>query len=233
VWTRPSSRSLTQNLLKLGTQYNDTVQAAQKADRIVQAKVTNWGKAIAMLSKPATDIQSHLPTLQVDEEYYSFTTDSLRHLRTQLDLLEKESKERKDLEKEALDLATKDDISTALLTRANELTKGSPIVKLEPEQFSSIFDQHLSAYKKFEDQMKVQIVKQSEILHAIHDVYGQFSFIVANKVVLNKREKAITNLESAFTKFKEIRTNLVEGIKVRSRKVCNDRDDFNSHFCLF
>lgn len=169
-----------------------------------------------MLSKPTPDILSHLPTLQPDEEYYSFIVDSIKHLHTQLVLLEKESQERKDLQKEALELAAKDDISTALLTRANELTKGSPIVKLEPEQFTSIFDDHLSTYKKFEDQMKVQIVKQQDILHAIQDVYGQFSYVVANKPILNKREKAITNLEAAFTKFKEIRTNLVEGIKVQN-----------------
>lgn len=215
LWTRPSSRSLTHNLLTIGTQYNDTVQAAQKADRIVQAKVSNWGKAIAMLSRPTTEIQSHLPILQPDEEYYSFIQDSLLKLRAQLDLLNQETEKREKLVDKVRHMAEKDDISTALVRKANELTKGSPIVKLEPEQFSEIFQEHLSGYKKFQDEIKVHTSKQDDLLHMIQDLFGQFSFIVANKMVLNKREKAITNLEAAFTKFKEIRTNLVEGIKVK------------------
>ncbi|GAA5803444.1 hypothetical protein HPULCUR_008926 [Helicostylum pulchrum] len=216
LWARPTSRSLTHNLLTMGGQYNDTVQAAQKADRIVQAKVSNWGKAIAMLSKPTDQVQSYLPTLQADEEYYTFIQENLTGLRVLLDLLQQELNEREKLQDKVTHMADKDDISSHLVTKANELTKGSPIVKLEPEQFASIFEQHLSAYKVFEDQMKVHISKQADLLHKIHDLYGQFSFIVANKSVLNKREKAITNLESAFTKFKEIRTNLVEGIKFYS-----------------
>jgi programmed cell death 6-interacting protein len=215
VWTRPSSRSLTHNLLTLGTQYNDTVQAAQKADRIVQAKVSNWGKAIAMLSKPTEEMQSHLPNLQPEEEYYAFIMESLNKLRNYLDTLKKQVEARETLVIETEDTARNDDISLALVARANELTKGSPIYKLEPEQCSSIFEDRLAAYKQFEDQMKDHISKQADLLHAIHELYGQLSFVVANKTVLNKREKAITNLESAFTKFKEIRTNLVEGIKVK------------------
>ncbi|CAO3620443.1 unnamed protein product [Mucor hiemalis] len=216
LWTRPSSGSLTHNLLSMGTQYNDTVQAAQKADRIVQAKVTNWGKAIAMLSRPTDEIQTHLPTLRQDEEYYSFIIETLAKLRVQLDLLNQEIVERERLEIETTDMAGKDDITAALIARANELTKGSPIFKLEPEQFSNIFDERLAEYNTFEDRMKVHASKQDDILHVVRDLYGQFSFVVANKAVLNKREKAITNLESAFTKFKEIRTNLVEGIKFYS-----------------
>ena len=214
VWTRPSSRSLTHNLLSMGTQYNDTIQAAQKADRIVQAKVTNWGKAIAMLSKNTDEIQLHLPTLQDDEEYYSFIIETLVKIRTQLNLLHKEIEARELLEIEVNDVASKDDITSALIARANELTKGSPTYKLEPEQFSNLFEERLIEYKIFEDRMKEHITSQNNILHAIQDLYGQFSYVVANKPILNKREKAITNLESAFTKFKEIRTNLVEGIKV-------------------
>ncbi|KAI9358065.1 BRO1-like domain-containing protein [Pilaira anomala] len=231
LWARPSSRSLTHNLLTLGGQYNDTVQAAQKADRIVQAKVTKWGKAIAMLSRPPEEIQTYLPTLQEDEENYEFIHETLTSLRSQLEILQQETNERDELQDKVTLMAEKDDISSALVEKANELTKGSPIIKLEPEQFSSVFEEHLARYKVFEDEMKVHITKQADVLHTIQELYGQFSFIVANKNVLNKREKAITNLEAAFTKFKEIRTNLVEGIKFYShytdslsqfRDECND-----------
>jgi programmed cell death 6-interacting protein len=206
---------LTHNLLTLGTQYNDTVQAAQKADRIVQAKVNNWGKAIAMLSRPASEIQAHLPHIQQDDPQYASLTELLAQLRDRLQKLETDAAQSLAMQHHLTVFAESDDISHTLLVKANELTKGSPIVKLEPEQFSAEFELHLSAYQPYQDQIKQHIHTQADLLNAIQDLYAQFSLLVVNKSVLVKREKAITNLESAFIKFKEIRTNLVEGIKVR------------------
>lgn len=214
LWNRPPSRTLTHNLLTLGTQYNDTVQAAQKADRIVQAKVNNWGKAIAMLSRPVTEIKAHLPSLPYDDEYYTTIHDLLENLRSRLGLLETSCDERNQLEAEAKALAQNDDISEALLLKANELTKGSPVIKLEPEQFAAEFNQYLQAYKQIQDKILGYVDIQNDLLQSITDLHGQLSLLTANKITLIKREKAISNLESAFTKFKEIRTNLVEGIKV-------------------
>lgn len=214
VWNRPKSVSLTHNLLTSGTQYNDTVQAAQKADRIVQAKVNNWGKAIAMLSRPIEEIQAHVPQMQQDEQHYSTVTELLAQLRTKLEVLEADTVKALEMQQEVISLTESDDISQTLVNKANELTKGSPIVKLEPEQFSEEFDYHLNAYKPYQDYIKAYMNTQADLLHAIHDLHAQFTFVVKNTTVLIKREKAITNLESAFTKFKEIRTNLVEGIKV-------------------
>ncbi|CEP12666.1 hypothetical protein [Parasitella parasitica] len=214
LWNRAPSRALTHDLLTLGSQYNDTVLAAQKADRIVQAKVNNWGKAIAMLSRPATEIKAHLPSLPQDDEDYTEIHELLANIRAKLDLLETACDERNKLETEAKTLADKDDISEVLLSKANELTKGSPVVKLEPEQFSAEYDQRLKAYKRIQKEILGHVDTQNEQLQSIIDVFGQLARLAANKSALVKREKAISNLESAFTKFKEIRTNLVEGIKV-------------------
>lgn len=227
LWNRPPSRTLTHDLLTLGTQYNDTVQAAQKADRIVQAKVNNWGKAIAMLSRPASEIKAHLPSLPYDDEYHAEIHELLDNIRSKLDLLKAARDERTLLETEAKNLAKHDDISDVLLSKANELTKGSPVIKLEPEQFASVFDQHLQVYKHIQEKILTYVDTQNDLLQSITDLHGQLSLLTANKSPLIKREKAISNLESAFTKFKEIRTNLVEGIKVKQKRHCID------YHCLF
>jgi programmed cell death 6-interacting protein len=205
---------LTRNLLSLGAQYNDTVQAAQKADRIVQAKVNNWGKAIAMLSRPTTEIQAHLPQMQQDEPNYEAIIELLTDLRVKLEQLETDTAQSLEMQRQVVAFSESDDISHTLLVKANALTQGSPIVKLEPEQFSAEFEQHLNAYKTYQEQIKQHINTQADLLRVIQDLHAQFSFVVTSKTILGKREKAITNLESAFIKFKEIRTNLVEGIKV-------------------
>ncbi|CAO3624565.1 unnamed protein product [Mucor fragilis] len=228
LWNRPPSRTLTHDLLTLGTQYNDTVQAAQKADRIVQAKVNNWGKAIAMLSRPASEIKAHLPSLSYDDEYHAEIHELLDNIRSKLDLLKTANDERTRLETEAKALAENDDISDVLLSKANELTKGSPVIKLEPEQFASVFDQHLQVYRRIQEQILTHVDPQNDLLQSITDLHGQLTLLTANKGPLIKREKAISNLDSAFTKFKEIRTNLVEGIKFYSNytdTISQFRDD--------
>ncbi|KAG1080341.1 hypothetical protein G6F42_023387 [Rhizopus arrhizus] len=209
LWNRPPSRTLTHDLLTLGTQYNDTVQAAQKADRIVQAK-------------------AHLPSLPYDDEYHAEIHELLDNIRSKLDLLKAARDERTLLETGAKNLAKHDDISDVLLSKANELTKGSPVIKLEPEQFASVFDQHLQVYKHIQEKILTYVDTQNDLLQSITDLHGQLSLLTANKSPLIKREKAISNLESAFTKFKEIRTNLVEGIKFYSNytdTISQFRDD--------
>ncbi|KAI7900451.1 BRO1-like domain-containing protein [Cokeromyces recurvatus] len=222
LWSRPSSQTLSQNLLTLGSKYYDTVQAAQKADHIVQAKINNWGKAISMLSKPESEIIQHLPNIKPNEEYdddYTTMKILLTHLRDKLQLLEKTFQERKNLQNEMVEYAKQDDISQALLTKANELTNGSFLVKLEPEQFSTEFDKHSQAYQPFQTKIQVNTDHQADIINTMIGLLNQFSFIKENNNVLKKREKAIVNLESAFTRFKEIRTNLVEGIKFYSHYI--------------
>ncbi|KAG1056241.1 hypothetical protein G6F43_001855 [Rhizopus delemar] len=209
LWSRPSSRSLNQHLLTLGTQYNDTIQAAQKADRIVQAKVANWGKAIAMLSKPVEEIMRHLPHLHQDEDILQTTA----KVRQQFRRLQDNLKHRQALEREVVEMTDRDDISSALLDRCQELTKGSPTVKLEVEQFSNVFDSYLRNYQGYQDRMQTYAQEQDDIIYQLRQSYTQLTLEIDNVQVLSKRERAICNLEAAYLKVNEIRTNLVEGIK--------------------
>ncbi|KAI8075378.1 ALIX V-shaped domain binding to HIV-domain-containing protein [Gilbertella persicaria] len=192
LWSRPSSVALTHHLLTL----------AQKADRIVQAKVNTWGKAISMLSKPVNEIQQHLPSLSENDPSHHGIVQLLSQLRSKVEDLAKESEQQVNLEKNALSL--KDDISQSLLKKMDELTKGSPLVKLEPEQFAQ---NHIQAH----------VLSQAGLLHSVSELHARLVLMTSDIPLLSKREKAICNLELAFAKFKEIRINLVEGIKFYSQ----------------
>lgn len=216
VWSRPSSQSLTHNLLTAGTKYNDTVQAAQKADRVVQAKVNNWGKAIEMLSLSKEEIPSHLPSMSKSEQDESgpVLAQLLSQARDRITQLDTVQENRITLEKEAITLSEEDDISTDLMKKANELTKGSPIVKLEPEQFGDVFESHLEKYQQFQYKMQSFVSTQQDLIYQLEDLIGKLDSLKSSIPTLYKRETAIMHLETAFVKFKEIRANLVEGIKV-------------------
>ncbi|ORX55760.1 BRO1-domain-containing protein [Hesseltinella vesiculosa] len=236
LWARPLSKELTATLLTQGTQYHDTLQAAMRADRIVRAKVTNWGKAIHLLSQPIPDILSSLPCISKDDTMIASppllqdTLAAIKRLRTLL-------QEGKDIKKtlgqiieDAERLAKTDDISRRLLAKADELTGGSPIIKIEPEQFNDVFDQELKKYQTLQGNVVDHANRQIDLHLKIQRCYEQLSHTLQGNAMAARRETALANLEQAFTKFKEIRTNLVEGIKFYSQytdTMTQFRDDCN------
>lgn len=222
VWSRPSSQQLTSTLLTQGTRYHDTLLAAQKADRIVRAKVGNWGKAIDLLSRPVPDIIASLPSIKTDE---SLQIEQLEELMTRLRKLLHESEEiavrRRRILDEAQSLADADDIYEALMVKSAQLTNGSTTVKLEPEQFTEVFDKELKKYEGLQSRLQECHNDHDRCLSRTREAYEQFALLVSGNPTVSKRAKAIQNLEQAFAKFKEIRTNLVEGIKVSNKATVN------------
>ncbi|KAI8079737.1 BRO1-like domain-containing protein [Halteromyces radiatus] len=233
LWTRPPSQQLTGSLLAQGAQYHDTLQAAMKADRIVRAKVTNWGKAIDVLSQPIEELLKTLPNINNKDDTFEQQEqcmELIQRLRNLLQEAQEESKAQIQLMEDAQALAASDEISTQLLAKADELTGGSPIVKIEPEQFTDVFNRELKKYETMQGTALQLVNSQSDRKIKLEQVYGQFSLVINANPIAAKREKAISNLEQAFTKFKEIRTNLVEGIKFYSQytdTLTQFRDDCN------
>ncbi|KAI8342262.1 BRO1-like domain-containing protein [Chlamydoabsidia padenii] len=235
LWTRPPSQQLTGTLLAQGAQYHDTLQAAMKADRIVRAKVTNWGKAIDVLSQPTQDLLDTLPNITKDDqqplEHTQQCLELIQRLRNLIQDAQGDSKAQLQLIEDTQALGTSDEISTQLLAKADELTGGSPTVKIEPEQFGDVFTRELKKYEVMQGTALQLVNNFVDRRIKLEQVHGQFSMVISANPTAAKREKAIKNLEQAFTKFKEIRTNLVEGIKFYSQytdTLTQFRDDCNS-----
>ncbi|KAI8393304.1 ALIX V-shaped domain binding to HIV-domain-containing protein [Radiomyces spectabilis] len=217
LWTRPPSQLLTKALLTEGSKHHDTIQAAQKADRIVRAKLGSWSRPIEMLSRPVEEMKDSLPSIVSDESHYTQLQNLIDRLRKLIQESEDAAKFRQHLVEDARKLAAEDDISEALLAKASELTGGIPTVKIEPEQFKGVFTQELKKYGKFQLDMNTSVDAQVDRLETMQQVYEEFAMIVRSSDGAAKRQKAIQNLEMGFDKFKEIRTNLVEGINFYSK----------------
>lgn len=120
---------------------------------------------------------------------------------------------RRDLIDQAKKAANADDISPALLKKAAELTAKSPTVKIEAAQFEDLFIVNLRKYDSFVMTVDKEDEQQSIILRQLNDAYHQYMTGTSNNGSA-KREKALQNLHQAYLKYKEIRTNLSEGLKV-------------------
>jgi hypothetical protein len=125
-------------------------------------------------------------------------------------------KNRKDLMDRANKTSNADDISLALLKRAAELTARSPMVKIEAAQFEELFVEELKKYNVFLTAVDKEDEQQSLVLKRLSESYHQYQASQQKvQTAGTKRDKALQNLNQAYLKYKEIKTNLSEGLKVK------------------
>lgn len=213
-WIRPTSISLTAQLLEKGDHLSETLENARNADKIVKEKLKGWSKLIDLLSLPERAIEQSIPSGVTDSPQGGVADDVIQRLKSLVDECSDKIRDRQRIAEEAQAMADQDDISPLILKRATELSDGSSTVKIETSQFDPLFTTELGKYKELLNQVKKHSKEQWVLLNKIRDANNDFLAKRKGSGEVSRREKALQNLEQAYLKFKEIRTNLVEGIKV-------------------
>jgi hypothetical protein len=207
---------LTAQLLEKGDHLSETLENARNADKIVREKLRNWSKLIDLLSLPEKAIEQSIPSGNIDQMQEGGIADAvILRLKSLVDECFERMRDRQRIAEEAQSMADQDDISPLILKRASELSDGSSTVKIETSQFDSLFTTELGKYNDLLIQVKKHSQEQWILLRKIRDANNDFMAKRTGSGEISRREKAFQNLEQAYLKFKEIRTNLVEGIKVR------------------
>lgn len=207
---------MTAQLLEKGDHLSETLENARNADKIVREKLRNWSKLIDLLSLPEKAIEQSIPSGNIDQMQEGGIADAvILRLKSLVDECFERMRDRQRIAEEAQSMADQDDISPLILKRASELSDGSSTVKIETSQFDSLFTTELGKYNDLLIQVKKHSQEQWILLRKIRDANNDFMAKRTGSGEISRREKAFQNLEQAYLKFKEIRTNLVEGIKVR------------------
>lgn len=231
-WNRPESRVFTAQLVAQGQQHRSTLTAAQNADNIVRGKLNTWAKIIDVLTLPEDELEQSLPGANDDDgndkESTSNGVDAAERLRQLLDEMEDNLIARRQLVDRAKKISNADDISPALLKKAAQLTAKSPVVKIDPAQFEELFVEELRKYDDILMEIDRQDERQTQILRELAKVHRDYCTARQDGSGARKRERALQNLSQAYQKFKEIKTNLQEGLKFYSdhaKGVENFRDN--------
>ncbi|CEI95311.1 hypothetical protein RMCBS344292_09501 [Rhizopus microsporus] len=194
-----------------GVYHRHTITSAQKADAIVKSRLDTWSKIISILTLTREELEESIPSDDSTENGKS-QQDSLLRIKRLIEDMNQHLRIRRDLIDQAKKAANADDISPALLKKAAELTAKSPTVKIEAAQFEDLFIDNLRKYDSFVMTVDKEDEQQSIILRQLNDAYHQYMTGTSNNGSA-KREKALQNLHQAYLKYKEIRTNLSEGLK--------------------
>lgn len=212
VWNRPESNILTQQLVTQGQKHRQTLTSAQKADVVVRSKLDTWSKIIDVLTLTREELEDSIPS--DDNKSGDSQEDQLLRIKRLTEDMNQHLRLRRNLIDQAKKASNADDISPALLKKAAELTAKSPTVKIEAAQFEELFVDGLRKYDYFVMTVDKEDEKQNAILRQLNDAYHQYISRPSHSGSA-KREKALQNLHQAYLKYKEIKTNLSEGLKVR------------------
>ncbi|KAI8990064.1 BRO1-like domain-containing protein [Pilobolus umbonatus] len=209
-WTRPASHLLTRQLTIQGQKHRQTITSAQNADLIVRGKLDTWAKIIDVLTLTKDELEESIPTDDGDTPQ----EDNLLLIKRLSEEMDQHIKKRKEIIDQAKKASNADDISSVLLKKAAELTSKSPIMKIEAAQFEDLFIEELRKYDSYIRSVDEEDEIQGDLIRQITDAYYQHTAKTNEPSSCAKREKALQSLHQAYIKYKEIKTNLNEGLKV-------------------
>jgi programmed cell death 6-interacting protein len=180
---------------------------------IVRNKLDTWANIIDVLTLTREELENSIPSDDSDDQDRP-REDSLVRIKRLVEDMNQHKRLRKELIDQAKKASNADDISPALLKKAAELTAKSPIIKIEAAQFEDLFVEELRKYDHFIMTVDQEDELQNTILRQLNEAYHQYQARTKDQSSGAKREKALQNLNQAYFKYKEIKTNLSEGLKV-------------------
>ncbi|KAJ2556809.1 pH-response regulator protein palA/rim20 [Coemansia sp. RSA 1836] len=89
----------------------------------------------------------------------------------------------------------------------------TPILQFELHQFEDLFSQKLDKYTSWRKYIEEEKEAQVELLDSIREANQAFLMARSNHPLLQQREKALSNLETAIKRFRDASFNLHDGAR--------------------
>ncbi|ORY88475.1 BRO1-like domain-domain-containing protein [Leucosporidium creatinivorum] len=223
-WTRLSSEIAGAQLRASVQNFEGILSAAGESDLLVRKKFGEWEERIEWLGGDERTLESSIPRL-ADLSPHSLSTPSpqstsLRTLRRLLDDLHSLRTSRQRTILEANSALTNDDIRPLIVKKAEEglarvAQKGGEL-KLEMSSFEEVLQRELNKFEGFEREIKEIGNRQEDLLDQVKTANDAFIHARKTDPSLAAREQALQDLDLAFHMFREILTNLQEGLKFYS-----------------
>ena len=202
-WTRTPSRQLTEYLHSEIRQYEQIIENAIKANKVIETKYRQHRDGIQLLSKSANEINSSLPAATPVGALQN--THIIKDLRRLMDEVEALRNVREVLESE---MKTSDsDALQAKLISALQNSHGLDEHAIIQEELDAL----LSPMRK---QVRENIQEQEKLLGYIEKANSEFNKEKVHNETSKIREEMLKNLASSSDSFNELYNHLVEGIKV-------------------
>ncbi|KAI9500151.1 pH-response regulator protein palA/rim20 [Coemansia spiralis] len=215
---RPESSDLTNSLRGEIAKYRDIVRKARESDVTIKNQVDTWSKFFALLGSPREEIEHQVPSTTVNpltDPHHSQIVERLQQYLNEVMLMKRERlKSVENLKR----IANEDDITPALNEEMQRLAASSstPILQFELHQFEDLFSQRLDKYASWRKYIEEEKEAQAELLDSIREANQAFLMARSSHPLLQQRQKALSNLETAIKRYRESSFNLHDGTRFYS-----------------
>ncbi|CAG8795111.1 17148_t:CDS:10, partial [Dentiscutata erythropus] len=197
-WTRKKSIVANKDLVDNGLKHQQVLQQALKGDLAIQNKLEQWSQPIDSTFDASTqsDIKSRENELRnlVNEAHANIV-------------------ERNKTIEEVKKISNLDDIGPKLQKEAAKITANGTAIKIEPAHFEELFIEEMKKYDNYLVFVQRETENQEKLLNQIDGKYQELTE-KRNKAMNNPgRTETLEKFKTAYQKFREILSNLQEGIK--------------------
>ncbi|KAJ1898801.1 pH-response regulator protein palA/rim20 [Kickxella alabastrina] len=210
---RKQSGELTNTFRSEIAKYRGIVRKAHDSDAVIKGQVDTWSKFFALLGSPREEIERQVPSTTanpITDPHHSQIIQRLQQYLDEVSIMRRERLKSMDKLKR---IALEDDVTPALNEEMQRLAAQSstPILKFELHQFEEVFSQQLDKYTSWRKYIAEEREAQSELLDSIREANQAFIVARSNHPLLQQRDKALSNLETAIKRYREASFNLHDG----------------------
>ncbi|KAF8473871.1 BRO1-like domain-containing protein [Kalaharituber pfeilii] len=216
-WTRPSSRVAAPQLFKELEDYAEYMKSADQSDKLVKEKVAEHEAVLKVLGGDISGVEAFVPNTQRVKMTPKLEREVSRLRECLNEVSRLESRRRRKIG--ALrEKARMDDITTDLLAETARIERESPMTKIEPYHFDTLFDNRLSTrYSPERNSITEEASEQTQLSTRLREANAAFIAVRKLDSSIKERETALQTLENGYFKYREIVQNLDTG-----RKFYND-----------
>ncbi|KAJ2665009.1 pH-response regulator protein palA/rim20 [Coemansia sp. RSA 1199] len=212
---RVESAELTNKFRAEIAKYRDVINRARESDATIKAQVDMWSQFFSLLGSPRDEIERQVPSTTanpITDPHHSQIVGRLQQYMDEITLMKRERA--KSMEK-LKRVANEDDITPALNEEMQRLAalSATPILQFELHQFEDLFAQKLDKYMTWRTYIDEEREAQVELLDSIREANQAFLVARSNHPLLQQREKALSNLETAVKRYREASFNLHDGAR--------------------
>lgn len=197
-------------------EYEQTMMQARQSDAQVQSKMKEWQQSITILASGQEALKAYIPLQARAVTLNQAQITVVRALRVELEGLDDLIDSRAAIVEEAKALSRQHDIRPTIMREAGIIASGSraPLI-IEAAHFEPLFDKEMQPFERLREEMDGSEGAQEERLEIIRQ--RNEAFVESRKVdaLMQKREQALQTMDLAYSKYRELSANLVEGLKVR------------------
>ncbi|SPO28280.1 related to RIM20 - protein involved in proteolytic activation of Rim101p [Ustilago trichophora] len=224
-WGRQSSSEVNRELKAQAAEYHGTLVKAAASDEIVRRKLEDWEDLIGVLGGNIEGLEAFVPSSNPSlsssgggSRGSDKQVQAVRALRESLEHLDDLLDSRSACVTEAKAMAGSDDIRPLVMREAASLssstnTTGGIAGEVTAADFEELFDRELSKYTRFKLDLDSSASAQESLLDTIKERNTAFVEARKSDATIQRREKALQNLDAAYVKYRELSSNLVEGLE--------------------